>query len=302
MLKPTLFSLLLALTPFVFLVAVEPACAEPSVIISQADGVRRSYVDSRFGQIHVRAVTPRRAAQTHSPLMALHLSPNSGQVFSTFLPLVGRDRIAIAPDYPGYGMSDPILGTQRIGDYAAAMLDVIEDLELETPVDLLGYHTGTAVALEMARQRPGLIGRIVLVAVPILTEEERAAGAALPPITFDETGEFAKEEWQRSWKWKGPGQSRDSVFATFSEKMRPGVRKRGAQAILAYELSPVLEATTHPLMIVRVRDDLWVASERASKLRPDASYMELPDYGHGLFHAAPNKMDALVRGFLDGKN
>jgi pimeloyl-ACP methyl ester carboxylesterase len=261
--------------------------------------VRRSYVDTRFGQVHLRAVVPGKEEQQKRPLMALHLSPNSGQVFSSFLPLIGRDRIAVAPDYPGYGMSDAIPGKQTLSDYAAAMLDVRDALGLEGPVDLLGYHTGAGVALEMARQRPQACGRLALVAVPLLTETERAAGAALPPIEFDVEGDFAREEWRRSWRWRGPGQSLESVLATFSEKMRPGARERGARAILAYDVRTALREAEHPLMIVRVKDDLWEPSARARALRPDARYVELPEYGHGLFHVAPERMDTILRKFLD---
>ncbi|MDX1515191.1 MAG: alpha/beta hydrolase [Woeseiaceae bacterium] len=164
---------------------------------------------------------------------------------------------------------------------------------------LLGYHTGAGVALEMARLRPQRVRRIVLVAVPMLTAAEREAGAALPPIPFDIDGEFARTEWQRSWRWRGPGQPVESVLATFAEKLRPGVRDRGASAILRYDLEAVLADTEHPLCIVRVRDDLWDATERAHRLRPDARYVELPDYGHGLFHAAPERMNEIARDCLD---
>ena len=265
---------------------------------SHVNQLHRDYVQTRTGQVHYRAYVPSGADITAAPLMALHLSPNSGQVFSSFLPAIGKDRIAVAPDYPGFGMSDAIAGPQRIEDYAASMLDVIEALNLDTPVDLVGYHTGAGVALEMARQKPDAIGRLLLVAVPVLTKEERAAGAALPPIAFDVEGEFAKKEWQSSWKWRGPGQDETSVFATFSEKMRPGARDRRAEAILAYDLAPVLEAATQDMMIVRVKDDLWGPTERAHELRPDSAYQELPQYGHGLFHVAPDEMSQIAREFF----
>ena len=260
----------------------------------------RAYVSTRSGQVHYRAYAPSRTDITAPALVALHLAPNSGQVFSSFLPKIGRDRIAIAPDYPGFGMSDAISGPQRIEAYAASMLDLIDNLELPTPVDLLGYHTGAGVALEMARQRPDTIGRLLLVAVPVLTDKEREAGAALPPIPFDTNGEFAKKEWQSSWRWKGPGQDEASVFATFAEKMRPGARDRRAEAILSYDLTSVLTATKHEMMIVRVKDDLWIPSQRAHQLVPGAKYVELPQFGHGVFHADPEAMNALARAFLTG--
>lgn len=258
--------------------------------------LRRGYVDSRFGQIHYRQVIPEK--EEHAPIMALHLSPNSSQVFSDFLPFIGKDRIAIAPDYPGYGMSDPIEGQQNLTDYAAAMLDVIKARDLDRPVDLIGYHTGAGVALEMARQEPKAIGRVILVAIPLLTKEERESGAALPKIPFDVEGEFAKKEWQSSWRWRGPEQSKESVLATFGEKFRPGSRKKGAQAILAYDLISVFKNTQHEVSIITVRDDLWNVSKRAQEMRPEFEYMELPQYGHGLFHVAPDKMNEIIRGFL----
>lgn len=273
--------------------------ATPRAGIGHEDmSVRKRYVDSRFGQIHLR-IFDTSAKDRRPALLMLHLSPNSGQIYSDFLPLIGADRVAVAPDYPGYGMSDPIEGTQRIEDYAVAMLDVLDALELDFPLDVLGYHTGAAVALEMARQNPDRIRKVVLVAVPVLTDDERQAGAALPQIPFDTDGNFAREEWQRSWRWRGPGQSVESVFATFGEKMRPGVRDRGARAVLAYDLQPALLALRHPLLVVRVKDDLWVPTHRARELRPDAAYLELSQYGHGLFHAAPEVMNRVVREFLD---
>ncbi|MDJ0710732.1 MAG: alpha/beta hydrolase [Woeseiaceae bacterium] len=265
----------------------------------QFDPVRRDYVDSRVGQIHLRKVEPGKVTDAKAPVMALHLSPNSSQVFSAFLPLIGQDRRAVAPDYPGYGMSDPIPGTQRIEDYASSMWEVADALNLGLPIDLIGYHTGSAVALEMTRQRPQAVRRIVLVAVPVLTDEERAGGAAIPYIAYDEEGEFAREEWQRSWRWRGPGQTVESVYATFAEKMRPGVRERGAHAVLSYDVVPSLKAARQPIMIVRVNDDLWEATARARSIRPDAHWVELPEFGHGLFHVAPDAMNALVREFLD---
>lgn len=259
--------------------------------------VRRGYVDTRFGQVHYRSFGE--PSETNNPILLLHLSPNSGQVFSDFLPIIGEDRFVIAPDYPGYGMSEQIEGEQKITDYARAMLDVSEALNLKGPIDLLGYHTGTAVALEMALQDNNKIGRLILIAVPVLTDEERATGAALPTIEFDTLGEFAQKEWQTSWKWRGPGQSKESVYATFSEKMRPNARKLRASAILAYDIKPALKNVDKNTLVIRVGDDLWEATKRVKSIRPDFEFLELQEYGHGLFHVAPKKINTIIRAFLD---
>ncbi len=266
-----------------------------STALANAD-VRRDYVDSRVGQLHARMVEP--ATAGGPPVILLHLVPNSSQVFEQFLPLIADDRSAIAFDLPGFGMSDPVKGDETVPAYADAILDGIDALTLQQ-VDLIGYHTGAAVAAEMATRRPELVRRVVLVAVPVLTREERDRFAALPPIAFDEEGEFAKAEWQRSLHWRGPGQSVDSVKRTYAEKMRPGARERGAQAVVAYDLGAALGKIGQPLLVIRPQDDLWEATLRAKPLVPDAQWVEMPHYGHGLFEVAAEELAELIDEFLD---
>jgi pimeloyl-ACP methyl ester carboxylesterase len=115
------------------------------------------------------------------------------------------------------------------------MEDGIAALEVKRPIDLIGYHTGAAIAVALATRGRLAIRRIMLVAVPVFSEAERASFGALSPIAFDEAGDWAREEWRRSWRWRSPGQSRSSVLRGFAEKMRPGARERGATAIAAYD-------------------------------------------------------------------
>lgn len=263
--------------------------------------VRRGYVDTPQGQMHYRIVAPpgreEPADGAGVPLVALHLVPNSSQVFARFLEVVGQTRPALAFDLPGYGMSDPTPDPQRIDDYAEALAAAIRALGHDR-VDLLGYHTGAAVAGEIALAQPDLVRHLVLVAIPVLNEDERAAGAALPPIPFDIEGEFLQREWQLTEQWRGPGQSIESALRGYAEKLRPGVRaERRAAAILAHDMADTLRRlaeTDFRITLVRPKDDLWDASARARPLLPDAPFIELPDHGHGLFEVAPDRMAEIV--------
>lgn len=206
----------------------------------------------------------------------------------------------MAFDTPGFGMSDPGPDPQSIASYADALGDAIGELGLgDREVDLLGYHTGAAIAAELALGGRVRVRRIVLAAVPMLTAAERASLGALPPIPFDEDGNWARDEWRRSWRWRGPGQSRDSVLRTFAEKMRPGARERGANAIITYDMEAALRRLRPPLLMLRPRDDLWDATQRARDIRPDAGCVELPDLGHGMWDAAPQRLAAELALFLD---
>ena len=115
--------------------------------------MRRAYTDGLFGQIHYRIAN----AQTDTgkpPLICLHQSPKCGLEFETFMRVASRDRTVIAPDYPGYGMSDaaPSEDATTIPMYATETWRVVDALGYQS-VDLFGNHTGAKVAAEMAMQR-----------------------------------------------------------------------------------------------------------------------------------------------------
>lgn len=258
--------------------------------------VRRGYLPTPAGQVHYRRVDPPHPART--PLVCLHQVPNSSQTFAALLPRLGSDRLVLALDTPGFGMSDPIIGEQRLVDYATVLQAAIGAARL-TQVDLLGYHTGAAIAAAIATATPMLVRRVVLCAVPVFDGAERASLGAQPPIPFDLDGDWVREEWRRTVRWRGPGQDDAGLLRSFAEKLRPGARERGATAIAAYDTAAALAAIYQPLLILRPRDDLWEATGRARKLRPDARYAELPDFGHGLFDAATPEVEALLRSFLD---
>lgn len=104
--------------------------------------VRKGYIDATHGQIHYRIAEPR-TQSGKPPLLCLHQSPKCGLEFETFMREASRDRVVIAPDYPGYGMSDPAPSeaATTIPMYAGEMWHLIDGLGLET-IDLFGNHTG----------------------------------------------------------------------------------------------------------------------------------------------------------------
>jgi pimeloyl-ACP methyl ester carboxylesterase len=261
-------------------------------------GVLRGYVPCRFGQIHFRECRPSETCKP--PLFCLHHVPNSGQIFEKLLPYLAVDRCVYALDLPGFGMSDAAPDPQTVDDYALTIGDALTALGYrEAAIAVLGYHTGAAVAAQLALDTSLQVRRVVLAAVPVFSDDERASFGAQTPIPFDEHGEWAREEWRRSWQWRGPLQSRDSVLRTYAEKMRPGARERGAKAIVNYDMAAALPQITQPLMIMRPKDDLWEATGRAIALRPDARCIELAEFGHGLWEAAPEHLAGVIKEFLN---
>ena len=134
--------------------------------------VRRRYIDGSYGQIHIRIAAPEPEAG-RVPLLCFHMSPNSSRIYQTFLGHMGTDRLAVAPDTPGFGESDPPPSQPSISEYAAAMTEVMDALGLDQ-VDVMGYHTGSETCVELALQQPDRVRKLVLTSAPIFSDEELA--------------------------------------------------------------------------------------------------------------------------------
>jgi pimeloyl-ACP methyl ester carboxylesterase len=128
--------------------------------------VRRGYFECRYGQLHVHnAIPPGGGFDEATPLLCLHPAAMSGRVFRRLLTSMGRDRSVYAPDLPGCGESDAPEGRIGAADYASSIGDFLESMRLRQ-VDVLGYHAGSLVAIDLAISRPQQVRRVVLVGVP----------------------------------------------------------------------------------------------------------------------------------------
>ena len=140
--------------------------------------IRRHYVDSRWGQIHLHMAGQQGAGKR--PLLCFHLSPGSGRMYLPFLAAMGDDRLAIAADTPGYGGSNrPPAPPAAVADYAAALGDILDALDLRD-IDLMGAHTGSRLAVELAHQRPDRIHRLILFGAAVYTPQGRDHHRRLP--------------------------------------------------------------------------------------------------------------------------
>ena len=268
-----------------------------------APRLRRSYFECRYGQLHVRHAMPTGGGgfDEDTTLLCFHQSPMSGRVFDPLLEIMGRDRPVYAPDTPGFGASDPPAAAPSVADYAAAMVDFIDQMRFRK-IDLLGYHTGSLIAAEVALARPEIVRKLVLVAVPVLDESERAAFKKSPwPLPVLEDGSHLLKEWQHSQQWRGPGVTLEMLAASFAEKLCNGPNAWwGANAVMNYNARERLSQVKQATLVLRPRDDLWEATQRARSILRTAQYQDLPDYGHGLFSVAAGVVAKELSEFLAG--
>jgi pimeloyl-ACP methyl ester carboxylesterase len=143
-----------------------PKIAKPALRADSPVRTRRAYFDCRFGQLHVRTAFPTTGGfDEQVTLFCLHAARGSSRTFSRFLPMIAHQRSVYAPDLPGCGESDPPeAASGGAAALAGAVADLAGDLRLKQ-IDLLGFQEGCAVAAELARAKPDLVRRLVLVGV-----------------------------------------------------------------------------------------------------------------------------------------
>jgi pimeloyl-ACP methyl ester carboxylesterase/catechol 2,3-dioxygenase-like lactoylglutathione lyase family enzyme len=262
-----------------------------------AVALRRRYVDYRYGQLHLREARPARGTAAKPPLLLFHQTPLSGKLYEALLPKLAEGRAVYAIDTPGYGESDPPPAPLSIEGYAAAIGDFLGTLA--GPVDLLGYHTGVLLALDLARQFPERVRRVVLVSIPLF-DEERRAGYQPDRDPISEDGSHLAAMWDSSWHARADGQTKERIAEIVAEKQRAGGRSWWAgPAIFAYDTAASLRSLSQPALVLRPRDGLWDNTGAALELLSDARSVEFPDWAYGFFDTQPAAVAAVVNAWLD---
>lgn len=263
--------------------------------------VRRRYVDGRFGQMHLRLAGPP-PREAKRPLLCFHLSPVSGAIYTRLLGEMGHDRLAVAPDTPGYGASDPPREPPAIRDYAAAMGEVMDALDI-AEADCIGFHTGSKIALELALQRPQAIRHLVLISTPVYTEQELAQmRAEFAPLELREDGSHLTDYWRALLNFRGPGQTLEMIMRYYPDHMRGGARRHwGHRAAFDYSYPENLPRARLPILVLNNHDDLQQFTPRAMAYIRDGRLVERPDWGHGFLDLHTAEFAQMVRDFVDGE-
>lgn len=211
---------------------------------------------------------------------------------------MGKNRTVIAPDTPGFGNSDAPQTQPDIADYAEAMNELVDHLGYEQ-VDVLGYHTGGLIAIELALKNPKRVRKVMIVGLACFNDDEQRTFMSRPwPAPLQADGSHLTEEWKRSLAWKPASMSTERMAEHFAMKLKAGAKSWwGARAALFYPTLNQLPKIKQPLLIVRPKDDLWDVSLRAKPLLPTAQWLDWPQHGFWIFDAAIPEIITLTNEF-----
>lgn len=268
--------------------------------------VSRRYVDGTFGQIHLVDAKPAEwAEENRTPLVCFHQSPQSALQYQSFQKVMASDRRVICLDTPGFGGSDAPPFVPGMEDYADALATGLGDLGFGNGkrVDVLGFHTGAQICVELAATRPDLVRRVVLSSLAFLTEEEVARnregfGGSRP--LFTDPGYVGRYFHQQVTEGL-EGVSMERRLALFVERLRPGMLSwYGPEAVFIYDTESGLRNVTQPTLLYLLQDTLAENTRRAAPIMQRATVQERMDInGPAGWDAHPDKIAADVRRFLD---
>jgi pimeloyl-ACP methyl ester carboxylesterase len=171
--------------------------------------VTRHYatLDGRFGR---RQVHYRRAGQGPAVLL-LHQSPQSSRELEPVMTEWGEWCTAIAPDTPGYGLSDPLgVDEASLDDFAAAIVEFLDAIGVGRAA-VYGFHTGGMIGVALGHRYPDRITAVGCNGLLVMDEAERGPILAnyLPPIEPRWDGGHLAWSWARNreqsiffpWHW-----------------------------------------------------------------------------------------------------
>ena len=233
----------------------------------------RGYADTPLGQVHYRT------KGDGVPLLLLHMTPQSSRQFTrTFAPLANAGIRAIAPDLPGYGMSDAPEAPLKIEDYAAVLPHVLDRLEVDQAV-IAGHHSGASIACALANAFPNRVRRVVLHGVPWYTDEERQVRLANLHVdsALRPDGSHLTDRWNWIRERVGGVASLEACHMAATEVFLTGEKEWYChEAAFKYDMTAALTGLQQPsLVLTNTGDPLHYLVPRLTELRPDFKYCEL---------------------------
>ena len=236
------------------------------------------------------------------PLLLLHGLGSSSRDWEFQVPEFARHRHVIAPDFRGHGASART-GGYRVERFAADTWALLDQLGCGEP-DVLGYSMGGAVAMQMALDRPGAIGRLVL-------------SNTLPDFRTDTLGKRWLL-WSRLllMGWLGPRRlsevmSRRLYPRPDQAELRARVAKRNAEndknvyletvrALTRWSVAERVEQLTLPVLVLAAEHDYFLRRETDAFVAslPDARVEHFADTRHGLPLEMPEAFNRAVLDFL----
>lgn len=260
-----------------------------------------SYTDSGSGEL----------------VVMLHSSASfGGQWRPLCAELEGRYRM-VAPDFPGYGQSDPWPETAPPTLAEEAGLVAALSADLDRRFHLVGHSYGGAVALSLALRHPGRLASLTLIEPVAFHLLDGAGGfdalcrAEIADLASDVAQAVEQGDGRRAMRrfvdyWNGP----DS-WSALSGRQQQAIAEAASRVVLDFQATrddtvrlPDYRALELPILLlcgVRSPQPVRHISALLGQALPDARLELLPGAGHMAPVTHPQTVSEAVARHLDGR-
>ncbi len=268
--------------------------------------VTRAYAKSRYGQLHYRIARPE-GASAAPPLLCMHQTPSHGGDWLPVMPALAEKRVVIAVDTPGYGMSDMPPAPIDIADFADIMAQFMDDLAASGivpsgPFDVMGFHTGSLIATDLARTRPARVRRMVVFGLAAYPAELREAKLAGLLQNFPPPGDnldHVEKLWGIIQQLSDPRMGAEEKHVNMAECLRLGTRMPwGYIAVYRYDFLGAMAEVEQPVLIMNPDDDLGAVTKATSHLFRGGTRFDLPGVKHGVLSIEHDRVVSRIEEFL----
>jgi pimeloyl-ACP methyl ester carboxylesterase len=244
-------------------------------------------------------------------LIMLHGMAASWQVFETTIPFLAVRWRVVAADLRGHGQSGRGAGRYALTDYVRDISELHRHLSHE-PVVVVGSSLGAMVAIGLAAEDPDAV-RAVVLEDPPLGFASGAPGATQPAHSgMVETRDLV-----------AAGHSASELVRILTSQMHDQdgvmIRRRAAnlskldpdllttyiedRCYIGFDLGERLRRVACPALMLQGNVALGGAlsdseARWAASLMADCVHVSLPEAGHGIRGALPDRYRSLVTGFL----
>ncbi|MEM1261632.1 MAG: alpha/beta fold hydrolase [Pseudomonadota bacterium] len=229
--------------------------------------IYRGYEQVSFGQVHYR-----QCGESEAPvLMLVHQAPSNSAMYESVMQQMAKTARLVAPDIPGAGMSDPVIGPMTIDALASGLAEFLDRMAIHS-IRLFGHHMGASVVAQLAASHPDRVAALCLSGPPLLTDELRAALPGMAePFEYAAGGEHLRQYWARM-RDKDPTAPLSIVERETINALQLGNRYRDFYTAVAnHDLADVLPHIRCPTVVFAADDDpLQPFVDRTVALLPDA--------------------------------
>ena len=220
------------------------------------------------------------------PVILLHGSPGSAEVFDGLVKLLEKDRTFIAVDLPGFGDSEKEIPDYSIKAHARYVLELLDKLNIKK-AHFVGFSMGGGVVLEIAEIEPNRVISISFVSSIGVQEYELLGDYHLNHLIHGVqlTAFWALRELTPHFGiFDGIIPFTKNFYDTDQRPLRS-----------------ILQKVEMPFLIIHGKDDPLVPVEAARehfRLVPQSEYMEMDD-NHFFIFMRPEKLEKPLQNFWE---